>query len=801
MSHKFTTLVIVESPAKCKKIEGFLGPGYECIASFGHFRSIDSLHDIDMADFHIKQFHLLEDKTRQVEKLRQAIAAADQVVLATDDDREGEAIAWHLCDYFRLDPATTPRIVFHEITEEAICYAIAHPRRGVDMALVQAQQARQVLDLLVGFNISPLLWKCVANASLSAGRCQTPALRLVYENHLESTAGDPCYTTTGYFTSKCLPFVLNHEFQKAEEVESFLVQTASFEHVYSVSSRNAIRQPPEPLTTSLLQQQASNSLHWSPKDTMKHAQELYEGGFITYIRTDSKKYCSGFVREVETYVVRTYQDEKYLHPDRHAKLCHSTTGNQPQQQPHEAIRPVYLHVQQLPDDWKDTKAARLYDLIWRTALQSCLAPAEVAVASAEFSAYQNHKFRCSAERVVFAGFRVADEMRNPKERAREREQEEATYQYLMSHKQGVAGVLKKVTATMTLKHSKPHFTEARLIQLLEERGIGRPSTFASLVDKIQDRKYVVKQNVAPKRILCTEFVMECDSIEKTEVEKELGGEKNKLVIQPLGIMVIEFLLKHFESLFAYDYTGQMESALDAIAEGQASSASVCHEHWSNWSAKLQEVRKSAKKEEYQIDDRHTFLMSKNGPVIKETDPNDPKIFRFKTVIENIDMDRLQRGEYALSELLAEQSQSKRTDFIGKYEGHDVLLKRGRYGPYVEWGDKKKSLPSNRPLENITFQEVLPLLQQMISNSSNTNNDSNSSSKSSDNPFFLPLSDNLSLRSGKYGDYVYYKTVRMKKPMFISLGDFLKDKKHANYRTDKRTQTALLAWLREVHEVQ
>jgi len=293
-------LVIVESPAKCKKIEEYLGSAYTCIASFGHLRELGSLKNIDIENHFTPSFTVIDNdiKKKQIEKIRSEIKKVDEVILATDDDREGESIAWHLCQLFSLPVEKTKRIIFHEITETAIQQAVLHPRT-INMQIVYAQQARQILDLLVGFHISPVLWKAFNKGNgLSAGRCQTPALRLVYDNQKEIDANPSVlvYDVVGYFTNKNIPFDLNREIEKEEETEEFLEAIVNIEHYLHINPVNkTTKTPPEPFSTSRLQQTASNELHYSPKETMTLCQKLYEAGYITYMRTDAKKYSEDFV--------------------------------------------------------------------------------------------------------------------------------------------------------------------------------------------------------------------------------------------------------------------------------------------------------------------------------------------------------------------------------------------------------------------------------------------------------------------------------------------------------------------------
>jgi len=336
MSKKYfttTTLVIVESPAKCKKIEEFLGPGYKCLASFGHLRELSSLNNINIGDNFKPTFQVIDNslKKKQIDLLRKAINSADDVILATDDDREGEGISFHIMELFKL-PENTKRIVFNEITETALKNALQNPRK-IDMNIVHAQQTRQILDLLVGFKITPMLWKFISQNSensLSAGRCQTPALRLIYDNQTEIDTSDnkKVYNTIGFFTNMNLPFELNKQFENEEETLDFLEVSANFSHLYTCSQPTKVtKNQPEPFTTSRLQQTASNELHFSPKETMKLCQTLYEAGYITYMRTDSKKYSADFIDTAKDYIVRNYEP-KYVNENIEQLICSNKCNNQ-----------------------------------------------------------------------------------------------------------------------------------------------------------------------------------------------------------------------------------------------------------------------------------------------------------------------------------------------------------------------------------------------------------------------------------------------------------------------------------------
>ena len=629
-----TSLVIVESPAKCKKIEQYLGPGYKCMASYGHIRELPSLKNIDIENNFNPTYLLIDNaiKRKNIEALRKEIKSAREVILATDDDREGEAIAWHLCDVFKLDVNKTKRIIFHEITESALQQAIQNPIK-LNLNLIHAQQARQILDVLVGFKVSPVLWKLVSQPkgkdnALSAGRCQTPALKLVYENQkeIDESSERKVYNTTGYFTNSNLPFDLNKQVEDEDNMIEFLDKSVDFSHIYTCSQPvKVLKQPPEPFTTSRLQQVASNELHYSPKETMRICQLLYEGGYITYMRTDSKTYSGEFLKVAREYIMMSYaQGEKYI-----GELIDSTnsennavkkgkkkeTEDGLRQEAHEAIRPTNISLCELPENLDyGPKERKMYKLIWSNALESCMAPASYMQITASISAYEDKKFTYSSELIDFPGWKIVNKSYAIDNRE---------YQYLQTIRKGESIAYKKVCAKSTIKGIKQHYTEARLVQLLEEKGIGRPSTFSSLIDKIQERGYVKKEDIKGKQIVCKDFELEDDEIVEIETQREFGNEKSKLVIQPLGIVVMEFLEKHFDSLFKYEYTCEMESVLDKIAKGEYTWYNLCDECNKQIDAIIDNMSMEHKIE-YKIDDNNTYIIGKYGPVIKHVEEVDGK---------------------------------------------------------------------------------------------------------------------------------------------------------------------------------
>jgi DNA topoisomerase-1 len=804
-------LVIVESPAKCKKIEQYLNTQpqatkpYKCLASYGHIRELAGLAAIDIHNNFAPTFIECVSKKDHLSKLKKAIKDASEVILASDDDREGEAIAWHLAQVFHLPVEKTSRIVFHEITETALHAAIAKPIR-INMPLVQAQMARQILDILVGYKLSPLLWKHVKDG-LSAGRCQTPALRLIYDNEREILAapGKQSYTVTGYFTNANIPFILKHAEEDPAALEKFLQASLSHPHNYKgVKLQSKTRTPPEPFTTSALQQCSSNELHLSPKETMSLCQSLYEGGYITYHRTDSKTYSEEFQTKALAYIVKTY-GENYAQKQAQAQVqsgqalikgdlagvgacpnggeaggAFTKGGVGASPQAHEAIRITDLACLGIEDSVTNKRENRLYQLIRQRTFESCMTEATVSVLTATITAPHQHEYHYTTEQIIFPGWKIVNEKKGADEIASAAAPDEIAtdstgkhYAYLQTLKSNIDIPYQKIKANVHLKELKTHYTEARLVHLLEEKGIGRPSTFASLIEKIQERNYVKKTNVKGKLLKCTDYEIVQQQIIKITTEKEFGNEKNKLVMTPTGILALEFLLQHFEPLFQYAYTKQMEEDLDAVANGTKIWHEVCQTCYSeleNLSATIEEKGK----ETIRIDAEHTYMIGKYGPVIKctgtvgavgaSTDGNAAKGKRkaseitFKTVRTDLDLNKLRRGEYTLEEVL--EPANKEPSSIGMYMDKPVFIKVGKFGKYLEWNKLTKSLKhlKQSPTE-ITMDDVCELLFDLDTEVTAT---------------LRIINEDASICKGKYGAYIFYKNKKMKKPRFLKLDGFTGD---------------------------
>lgn len=743
-------LLIVESPSKCSKIESYLGSLYKCISSKGHLRQLKSYKKYDI------QYEIMKDKISHVKEMKKIIDQYDKenIILASDDDREGEAIAWHICEIFDLDVNTTQRIIFNEITRNALQESVKKPQR-VNMNLVQSQIARQVLDVIIGYKISPFLWKYAyndKNNSLSAGRCQTPALRLIYDNYIEKNdkSLEKTYKVLGNFSSRNIDFKLNKTFDKVNDVEDFLNESKTFDYTLEIGSlKKTQRKPCSPLNTAYLLQICNSTLHLSPKDTMSLAQILYQDGLITYMRTENKKYSEDFIKQGTSYIQSKY-GEKYIGNTESLK----TKG----QNPHEAIRVTNIEKTSIS---KNGKINSLYNLIYKYTIESMMSESIYDVYDVKIYAPKDTYYKYTIEIPVFLGFNIV------KEKSLDKMQNECNgmYHFFKCMKEIKHN---KITCEEQYTQVHSHYNESSLINTLEKLEIGRPSTYATFVDTIIQRNYVKKMDIeGVTKESCKITLINNDIIfEKTE--KIIGNEKQKLVIQPIGILVMEFLLQNFEELFSYVYTKHMEEKLDTILNDASNWQEICKE----CEEKIKIMSKSLKnltKEVYNIDDNHVFMFSKNGAVLKTKDCEPI----FKSVKKmKIDLDKLKAGAYKLHDLLETDK------YICMYENEPLYLKNGKYGHYLSWGENKKSVKIKKPMDNITFDDIKYVLDESTNSTTN---------------IMRELNENLSIRKGKYGLYVYYKTKTMVKPQFLNTKKFAESLLYCE-------KEVLYSWLEEKYNI-
>lgn len=808
------TLVIVESPAKCKKIESYLGSAYKCMASFGHIRELQTklgLNCIDMESFNVKFQNVYRQK-KHIEKLKNEISKSKEVIIATDDDREGEAIGWHLCKVFKLPVETTKRIIFHEITKPALEKAVRTPTK-LNMNMIQSQQSRQILDLLVGYSISPLLWKYIQSgkSSLSAGRCQTPALRLVYDNYksIEENPGEFTHSIIGTFNGH--KYDLNDKFKDIVNVEDFLEQSKTHKHILKQSIENEIEKTqPQPFTTSSIQQRASSTLHYSPKQTMQICQNLYEAGYITYMRTDNKKYSKEFIVNMEEFIVSKYTS-KYVRNDilslalneeknedrekqknkSNSKKSNSkstqklksgkksTDNSENAQEAHEAIRPTNIGIAHVTIDGKIThKEEKMYNLIRNNTIESCMSNAIYLKFLSIISSPESKKYTSNFYKQKFDGWHVV------------RNIDESDADYIAFKKLKNNSVIKydDIKSVFNLTNKTQHYNEAKLVSLLESKGIGRPSTFSTIISKIQERGYVNIQDVHGSEIECTEYLLRKKSITKKTGKKKVGGEKKKMVIQPVGIMVIEFLIKYCNDLFKYDYTSNMETQLDLIAKNKLTKIKMCKEVYNDIQKCVQSID-IEDKITYKIDDYHTYKIGRYGPMIEYKNGDEITFYKAKP---DIDINKLRDNQYKLHDIIDNQGNYNNGDGgskpsiinkkLGKYKNKMVTLKNGKYGKFITYDKKNISIKVITKEDNdIKLDDVIPLIEQKINPSSDQSNppSSNNVNISTNKSIIRIINENAQLRKGQYGNYIFYKTTEMKKPKFINI----KKVKSINFEND------------------
>ena len=701
-------LVIVESPTKAKKIGEFLGKKYTVKSSFGHIRDLKkSGLGIDIAHGFAPQYEVSEDKKKTVAELTQAARKADTVWLASDEDREGEAIAWHLSEVLELPKDKTRRIVFHEITKNAILEAVEHPR-DIDMDMVKAQQARRVLDRLVGFELSPILWKKI-QPKLSAGRVQSVALRLIVDREREIAAFDskPYFRVEGTFhtagSRKAVRGVLDRRFDTEDEARSFLEQCrhAVFT-VTSVETREARRSPAPPFTTSTLQQEAARKLGFSVSQTMSIAQRLYETGLITYMRTDSTNLSSLALGTAKETVSKLYGAN-------YAKTRNYRTRSKGAQEAHEAIRPTYISNLDI-----DGTAAekRLYNLIWKRTAASQMADALIEKTEVEISGSGlTEKFIVSGEQILFDGFlKVYIEGRDDDEGDALPGEGGEEGQGLLPHfEQGQPIRCSQVAAQEKYTQHPPRYSEQSLVKKLEELGIGRPSTYASTVSTILTRGYIIKgDKPGGVRDLCT-LTLKDDAILRTVRQEKVGAEKKKLLPESIGMLVTDYLSANFAEILDYGFTAHVEESFDKVAKGRMKWDKVISDFYTNFH---KQVEDSLQDREYTRSDR--FIG--NDPATGK--PISARIGRFGPLLQKgaaDDPDKqfvsLKKGQLIESITLEEALQLfalPRT--VGRYRDAEITTAIGRFGPYIKYDGKFISLAKGQDPYTITEEQAVALIE-------------------------------------------------------------------------------------------
>lgn len=699
-------LVIVESPAKAKTIEKFLGKDYKVMSSFGHIRDLKkktlSINEKTMEP----DYEIPEEKRKLVSELKKQVKEAQRVWLASDEDREGEAISWHLCEVLGLDKDNTNRIVFHEITPTAILDAIEHPRH-LDMNLVNAQQARRVLDRLVGFKLSPVLWRKVKPA-LSAGRVQSVAVRLIVEREREIQAfvSEPYYRVSAVFTVPQaeghiaeVKAELDKRFATREEAVAFLERCRKAQFtVGSVSKKPLKRMPAPPFTTSTLQQEAARKLGYTVTQTMMVAQHLYENGRITYMRTDSVNLSKLALAASRDAITQLWGAEYS-----HTRNFH--THSKGAQEAHEAIRPTYISEQTIEGTVQER---RLYDLIWKRTVASQMAESEIekTVVTIDIDG-QEEKFIADGEVVTFDGF-----LKVYHESTDDENQDNEGGNTLPALSAG--DLLERKTITSTEKYSQGpvRYTEASLVKKLEELGIGRPSTYAPTISTIQQREYVVKGDKAgEERQYVTDTLSANRIVSKTRTEVA-GKEKGKLLPTDIGTVVNDFLMEHFPEIMDYNFTARVENQFDQIAEGHEEWTSMMHNFDHDFEPTVRKVMNArsehkAGERELGVDPlshRPVFVkIGRFGPVVQIGSADDEVKPRFAQLPSGKSIETITLDE-ALELFRLPRN-------IGEYEGDIVTIGSGRFGPYVQHDGKYVSLPKEMDPMTVTLADAIKLIAE------------------------------------------------------------------------------------------
>ncbi|MBV7269854.1 type I DNA topoisomerase [Winogradskyella luteola] len=696
-------LVIVESPAKAKTIEKFLGKDYKVESSFGHIADLPSKElGVDVEGDFKPKYQVSKDKKDVVKKLKELAEKAETVWLASDEDREGEAIAWHLAETLKLDKEKTKRIVFHEITKSAINKAIDNPR-SIDYNLVDAQQARRVLDRIVGYELSPVLWRKV-KGGLSAGRVQSVSVRLIVErereiqefNPLASYRVDAEFTTADGSTFKAK---LPKNFGSKAEAEAFLNKNLQATYqVADLEKKPVKKSPAPPFTTSTLQQEASRKLGFSVGRTMSNAQRLYEAGLITYMRTDSVNLSDEAKKGAENEIVSAYGSE-------YSKPRNYKGKSKGAQEAHEAIRPTNFANHSVG---AERDQSRLYDLIWKRAIASQMSEAKLERTNVKIkinaSEAVNEQFTANGEIITFDGFLKV---------YLEGTDDEDTEQSGLLPDLKVSDDLDNNYITATQRFTRPpaRYTEASLVKKLEELGIGRPSTYAPTISTIQNRNYVEKGSVDGAERSYTQLILEANKVAEKTLMERVGSDKGKLVPTDIGMIVTDFLVNHFENILDYNFTARVEESFDDIAEGKEDWRAMMKDFYKGFHPQVEDVQENAERE--------------SGERILGTDPKSGRqvsvrLGKFGPMVQVGTIDDEEKPKFAslspeqqLSSITFEEAMDlfKLPKALGHYKDDEVEVNNGRFGPYVRFGKKFVSLPKGVDPLSVELEEAIVYIKE------------------------------------------------------------------------------------------
>ena len=734
-------LVIVESPAKAKTIQKFLGNGYEVKSSFGHIRDLqDKKLSVDVERNFTPEYVIPSDKKKVVAELKKAAASASTVWLASDEDREGEAISWHLFETLGLNEAHTRRIVFHEITKDAIVNAVRNPR-SIDMNLVNAQQARRVLDRLVGFELSPVLWRKI-QPKLSAGRVQSVALRLVVEREKEIMAfeNEAFYKVEALFHPAGFPAavkvkaVLDTKFKTIDEAREFLQDCIGAEFTVSdVEKKEATRFPAAPFTTSTLQQEAARKLRFPVSMTMRVAQSLYERGLITYMRTDSTNLSTLALGAAKNFITGNFGPE-------YSKTRQFKTHSKGAQEAHEAIRPTYIENTEIEGTAQEQK---LYNLIWKRTVASQMADAKVLNTTLRVASdKRSEKFNAQATQVLFDGFLKLYIEGTDNQEAEEEEV------MLPDLQVGTKMEEKGINAECKFTAAPPRYSEATLVKKLEELGIGRPSTYAPTIATLTTgRGYIVKGDKEGKKITVNDLELRNGNISEKSKTETVGAERGRLLPQEIGMIVTDYLEKNFTDIMGYDFTANVEKEFDQIADGNLVWNDVIGAFYTPFHKKVDEV----------LHDGNYSHVSKELGTDSEGNKITAKFGKFGPYIQKGEGENAQYASLGKDQLIEnitledalKMFQLPRT--VGEYNGVEVIALKGRFGPFLKYGDRNFSIPRGKDPLKITLDECAAIIEDGLS-------------KTAANSVMAEYKDSdIQVINGRYGPYIKHAGSNYKIP--------------------------------------
>lgn len=734
-------LVIVESPAKAKTIQKFLGNGYEVKSSFGHIRDLqDKKLSVDVERNFTPEYVIPSDKKKVVAELKKAAASASTVWLASDEDREGEAISWHLFETLGLNEAHTRRIVFHEITKDAIVNAVRNPR-SIDMNLVNAQQARRVLDRLVGFELSPVLWRKI-QPKLSAGRVQSVALRLVVEREKEIMAfeNEAFYKVEAFFHPAGFPAavkvkaVLDTKFKTIDEARKFLQDCIGADFTVSdVEKKEATRFPAAPFTTSTLQQEAARKLRFPVSMTMRVAQSLYERGLITYMRTDSTNLSTLALGAAKKFITGNFGPE-------YSKTRQFKTHSKGAQEAHEAIRPTYIENTEIEGTAQEQK---LYNLIWKRTVASQMADAKVLNTTLRVASdKRSEKFNAQATQVLFDGFLKLYIEGTDNQEAEEEEV------MLPDLQVGTKMEEKGINAECKFTAAPPRYSEATLVKKLEELGIGRPSTYAPTIATLTTgRGYIVKGDKEGKKITVNDLELRNGNISEKSKTETVGAERGRLLPQEIGMIVTDYLEKNFTDIMGYDFTANVEKEFDQIADGNLVWNDVIGAFYTPFHKKVYEV----------LHDGNYSHVSKELGTDSEGNKITAKFGKFGPYIQKGEGEKAQYASLGKDQLIEnitledalKMFQLPRT--VGEYNGVEVIALKGRFGPFLKYGDRNFSIPRGKDPLKITLDECAAIIEDGLS-------------KTAANSVMAEYKDSdIQVINGRYGPYIKHAGSNYKIP--------------------------------------